>query len=533
MSITTLNHLHMLVGGVDSLASMAIQRQYGEISHLLQAVLNVLEHFEDNYMHIPQLKQLADRVKHIKSDLSTQIITDFKEAFEGPNSKYGPGNVALLSDACKVIDVLDSKVKNDLLSWFIKLQLSEYLVLFADNQDVAWLDKIDRRYAWIKRTLVEFEEKHGKLFPESWEVSERICVEFCYLTRDELAKVMSRRVLDIDVKLLLFAIQRTTAFEQLIAKRYAGVTINKTQLDRKKSDPQKRDETDAMNPFLQDNTAEEEVPKPPQTAPSGTTSQANPFVGIVSKCFETHLNIYIESQDRSLAELIDRFINDMKSYKPQTVSSSEESNILPSCADLFVYYKKCMKQCSELSNGPPMLSLTRTFQKYLQEYANKILLNTLPKVSNQSNLSTAGSLIQSILKEGENSKFSEQEQRLCCVVMCTSEYCMETSLQLQEKLKEKTDEKLLPQISLSAEQDLFHGVITHCIQLLVQDLESACEPALHAMSKFSWNTLETVGDQSNYISSIIVHLKNNIPVIRVSLSSSRKYYTQFCIKFAK
>jgi len=79
------------------------------------------------------------------------------------------------------------------------------------------------------------------------------------------------------------------------------------------------------------------------------------------------------------------------------------------------------------------------------------------RVSNQSNLSTAGSLIQSILKEGENSKFSEQEQRLCCVVMCTSEYCMETSLQLQEKLKEKTDEKLLPQISLSAEQDLFHG----------------------------------------------------------------------------
>jgi len=40
---------------------------------------------------------------------------------------------------------------------------------------------------------------------------------------------MSRRVLDIDVKLLLFAIQRTTAFEQLIAKRYAGVTINKVE----------------------------------------------------------------------------------------------------------------------------------------------------------------------------------------------------------------------------------------------------------------------------------------------------------------
>ncbi len=47
----------------------------------------------------------------------------------------------------------------------------------------AWLDKIDRRYAWIKRTLVEFEEKFGGMFPPSWEVSERICVEFCEITR--------------------------------------------------------------------------------------------------------------------------------------------------------------------------------------------------------------------------------------------------------------------------------------------------------------------------------------------------------------
>jgi len=48
---------------------------------------------------------------------------------------------------------------------------------------VAWLDKIDHRYAWIKRTLMDFEEKFGRMFPPSWEVSERICAEFCELTR--------------------------------------------------------------------------------------------------------------------------------------------------------------------------------------------------------------------------------------------------------------------------------------------------------------------------------------------------------------
>ena len=53
--------------------------------------------------------------------------------------QYGVGNPALLSDACRVIDVLDPKVKKELLSWFVKLQLSEYLVLFSDNQDVSLL----------------------------------------------------------------------------------------------------------------------------------------------------------------------------------------------------------------------------------------------------------------------------------------------------------------------------------------------------------------------------------------------------------
>lgn len=45
------------------------------------------------------------------------------------------------------------------------------------------MDKIDRRYAWIKRTLVDFEEKFGHMFPSEWEVSERISVEFCAQTR--------------------------------------------------------------------------------------------------------------------------------------------------------------------------------------------------------------------------------------------------------------------------------------------------------------------------------------------------------------
>ena len=51
----------------------------------------------------------------------------------------------------------------------------------------------------------------------------------------------------------------------------------------------------------------------------------------------------------------------------------------------------------------------------------------------------------------------------------------------------------LSQIDMSNEQDLFHNVISNNIQLLVHDLEVVCEPALVAMGKMSWQTVETVG----------------------------------------
>lgn len=43
--------------------------------------------------------------------------------------------------------------------------------------------------------------------------------------RAELSKIMRTRAKEIEVKLLLFAIQRTTNFEGLLAKRFSGCTL--------------------------------------------------------------------------------------------------------------------------------------------------------------------------------------------------------------------------------------------------------------------------------------------------------------------
>lgn len=108
-SITTLNHLHMLVEGVDSLKKLTRKRQYGEVANLLQGVMNVLDHFQP-YMAIPQIRKLADEVAATRADLAQQITADFHDAFAGPNAKHFAPNQQL-AEACLVISLLDNKVK--------------------------------------------------------------------------------------------------------------------------------------------------------------------------------------------------------------------------------------------------------------------------------------------------------------------------------------------------------------------------------------------------------------------------------------
>ena len=79
---------------------------------------------------------------------------------------------------------------------------------------------MDDRIGWLKRHLVEFEEHLGPMFPSDWEMSERIAVEFCKITRKDLERAMFKRQREIDTKLLLHGVQKTANFESLLSRRY-------------------------------------------------------------------------------------------------------------------------------------------------------------------------------------------------------------------------------------------------------------------------------------------------------------------------
>lgn len=100
------------------------------------------------------------------------------------------------------------------------------------------------------------------------------------------------------------------------------------------------------------------------------------------------------------------------------------------------------------------------------------------------NLSTAaGNVIQNLLKEVDQPRYSRDELiRLCCI-LTTAEYCVETVEQLEAKLKEKCDKSYADKIDLADEKDIFHRCISHCIHLMVHDIELGCEAALIVMNK--------------------------------------------------
>jgi vacuolar protein sorting-associated protein 53 len=124
-AITTLNHLHMLVGGVEKLKSLTEKRLYGEISNPLQAITEVNQHFTQ-YNEIPQIKEISNTVAEIHQQLATQITEDFKCTFSlKPTGSGNKMTLSKLKDACLVISVLDSKVRRELVKWFI----SELIVI--------------------------------------------------------------------------------------------------------------------------------------------------------------------------------------------------------------------------------------------------------------------------------------------------------------------------------------------------------------------------------------------------------------------
>ena len=68
----------------------------------------------------------------------------------------------------------------------------------------------------------------------------------------------------------------------------------------------------------------------------------------------------------------------------------------------------------------------------------------------------------------------------------------------------------------------------HCSPAAIMEL-----PCPLFSFQVNWQSVEAVGDESSYVTAITNHIKEAVPLVRDYLSSARKYFTQFCVKFVK
>ncbi|KAK1145915.1 Vacuolar protein sorting-associated protein 53 [Aspergillus melleus] len=442
-SMTALKRLQMLTTAYDQLRVLGKTRQYRDCAQLLQAVIQLMAHFK-SYRSIDQIALLSRNVADIQRELLEQICEDFELAFA--KGEVGQSRTTL-AEGCLVMDALGDHAKTRLVTWYCNFQLREYRQVFRNNEEAGSLDNISRRYSWFRRILKIYDEEYAPIFPASWRVNEILANIFCEGTREDFKGILSRSVRNgqtIDVNLLLSCLQETLDFEHSLERRFVS-------------------------------------PSRPSTDTFAST-ETSLFSQAISEAFEPYLSVWVEAQDKQLAALVPK-------YRQQPLRPPDEefdSNIvISSSTELFTFYRHALQQCAKLSTGGSLADLAKVFAKYLDQYAQQVLLYYIserPTGHTPSNVPSLEDLIS---------------------VLNTADYCYTTCNQLEEKIKGRLDKNLKQSVDLQSQADSFMGIASAAVRGLVRQVEVDLEPCWREMRNTPWNRLEAVSDQSSYVGELL------------------------------
>jgi hypothetical protein len=399
-----------------------------------------------------------------------------------------------VAESCLVVEVLGSDYKRHVIDRYLQLQLAEYRRIFRSTDEAGQLDNVPRRYAWFRRVLKHHDEEHAQLFPPSWEITRLLVASFAEQTRVDLANVLGKAVPNVTV--LLDALQVTLDFE--------------TAYSRKFNMPVSQGSAYSVLMVSQF----EEVTANSISLGAASSSQK----WTISSIFDSHFSIYVDAQDRAISDMLSQYrgARSRPSLEGSLLEGDAGPAVLPSSTELFYFYGQTLDQCSKYTSGEPMVKLAQVFGKHLKVYSDDVLLASLKRPDYIGRRSFEG-------------RTNLQEVKSACMVLNTAEYCLNTSLQLEERVKDKVKEQLRDRVSFQNERDGFTAVMAQCITNILRELETACDPAFAAILKTPWKDLENVSGRSAYIVDLVGSIKEVAECVRTRIDS-KKYIRNFADK---
>lgn len=533
-TITALRRLAMLVNAVDQLQRAVERQEYSEAAHLLEAVQQLSLHFQ-SFAQIPKVAELGGRVSTLQKSLQMNVMREFELLGTGEEST-NPLLLERLKACCLVTDALGYKARDELVDYVCKKEMGVYGQIFAPVGDTAQLDRVERRYNWLRKRLRAREEVWA-IFPEAWRVPQLLCLMFCQVTKGQVAEMLDSRGAELanNVEALLLAVKSTNDFEAEMARRFGGSTSEDTE--HEEEDPMDSMAADDASPASAVRERYERMFKEKQRGSKGAAVAGDPaaaalaaqgqavrtaFQGSISSVFTKHLSVYVDAEEKQLRETMDVLVRE-ESWQP--LEDAQQTNVLKSSSELFAVIKRSLTRCSKfVSTGAAMLQLCNAFQRVLRAYSGKLIAR-LPKTASGSVNATA-----SAGTSDWQIKMPDDDIPVVCTIVSTAEYCNEIVGSLGRSVAKMLDPPYGEQVDVSEEEDQFQAVTTACLTVLILAVETRLDTALQQMTRMPWATLETVGDQSEFVNVFSKVLGQVGPRIGASLNGN--YFRFFCDKLA-
>ena len=551
-TIIALRNLHMLVSAVGQLDYMVAEKQYRDAARLIRAIDDLFSLFVA-YKHIDKIQQLDSAVNRTKELCKEQLLHEFhrllptlqpvaKQSRHAGLDDEPPPSVdedeqkatrQQLAEACMLTEVLDATFKRSIFLWFSSLLLEDYVALYSPGKEGATIEQIDRRYAWCKRMIRNYDDTYLAVFPVDWEMPAYVATEFCKQTKAHISKIL-QGMKATDVGGMVKALTKTIEFERELtynmkmrrAPEDRGVSLH----TRDNSEFDDMDRADLVE-NIKMKYAKNKSTEPSEGrlgSPKALDKHDNlfgkdgggeaggaggkgrrvlapiDFHGAVSDAFTPYMSSYVELERKRTDDLITKIEKEEKWSHPE---ESKARDRYGGSDDLFLYIKNSTNQCTRLNRNEILFNLYQEYKRGLQLYCD---------------------MLERHLSKRE--QLSEKELVMTAYLVNTAEYCIDTIPQLEQSIKATIDQAYKERIDLSGTVEAYSGMITRAVQALVSSTGATLRKTLGAMSKNNWESWQSVGDESEYVVDLIRTLKRELPVIARHLSP--RYLNFYCTQLA-
>jgi hypothetical protein len=565
-TITTLKRLHMLVHAVEQLRLTVRQEpfpDYKTASHLIDAIEELLHHFEAYTAKVQPMRILEGKVSDYKQELKQSVQFGFRvvayghakaewlttgkkaavakeeeeEETEREEEEHMPVMTPdIMRGGVLLMDALGDSVRTRFIHEFCEDCLTDYCKEFEppdrqpkqqDRPRVSsfkvqavepepektqtCLNAVETRFSWfLNKPLKSINSIFPSVFPSHWNLQASMAAMFLQLTRDHILALLDGPRKDPDAgnaTILLKALQKTIQFEKDITgwlERECGAVFETTEELQGKTEQ----ETDDRK----------QTPLPPLT-------------GVASAAYQNYMDPYIRLEEQSMDEQL------VEALEDKTVDTRGERPVFTSSTNLFVYMKGSITRCTALTKGNAFFLLYCAFKDSLRKYA-QILDSKLPKpvaqIGGVGGIQIPGTFAakQDRDQQGTSASYrlAKGEEVTACHVISTCEYCADTMEALEDLIRDTIDEEYQGKIDMMSDQENFHDITAKAIRVLVSGLTNRLETAMKTMSSTNWATWDAVGEESAYVYTIHVEVEPFVKTVKNLLPTS--YFRSFCDKFA-